>query len=114
MILMAKTGLFFAKADGKYDRREKRFIEEFIAFARQDGEMVADVETIMSEALNRSYTLDEIVKETRQLLDGSFTDVERKAIVQALTAFAETIIQIDGNVAAPEAKNFESWRTAIA
>ena len=88
--LMAKTGLFFASADGDYSDKEKNFID----------------------ATSHTYTLDEIVKETQQLLEG-FSPDEQSAIKKSLKAFVNKVIDADCTRKGVEQENYLAWKKAI-
>ncbi len=92
--LMAKTGLFFASADGDYSDKEKNFIEGFISGIENIG------------------TLDEIVKETQQLLEG-FSPDEQSAIKKSLKAFVNKVIDADCERKSTEQENYLAWKKAI-
>lgn len=112
-MLMAKTGLFFAHADGSYDRREIRFIDEFLASVNQGGDIAvgkAEVERMLAQ----TYTLDGIIAETRQLLASGMGPSEQQAVLQAIASFAESVVEADGRVTTAERTNLDAWKKAFA
>ena len=58
---MAKTGLFFASADGDYSDKEKNFIEGFISGIENIGDIDDELKAKVNDATSHTYTLDEIV-----------------------------------------------------
>jgi len=111
--LMAKTGLFFAHADGTYDDRERQFIEDFVGGIEQIADLDAPTKYAVGDTINHTYTLDEIIDETRQLLDQEFNDQERVAILRAIKSFINRVIRIDGVIHKQEDLNFKAWKQAL-
>ena len=68
--LMAKTGLFFAHCDGDYTDRERDFVEGFLAGIEQIGSVDDEVKNAVLDSVNHTYTLDEVLEETKQLVAG--------------------------------------------
>jgi len=110
--LTAKTGLFFANCDGKYDDKEKDFIEGYIAGLEVIGDIDPQLKENVKASLDKTYTLDEITAETKQLLDG-FNDEEQKQIIMAIDEFIRKLIRIDHRVDAAEKKNYAAWKRAF-
>jgi len=111
--LMAKSGLFFANADGKYDEKEKNFINGFVARLKQGAELTDEAQKEVEGALERTYTLDEIVDDTKTLL-ADFDQKEQLTIKLTLARFIKDVIAADGVEHPAEKKNFEAWVDAIA
>ena len=110
--LMAKTGLFFANADGEYTESEKKFVTDFILGIENIGDMEVGLKAQIMDTVNHSYTLDEIITETNALLEG-FTSQEQKAIRTSLKAFINNVIQADGVRCKAEQENYIAWKKAI-
>lgn len=110
--LMAQTGLFFANVDGKYDSKEKEFIENFIASIEQVGELEPELKADVSDSLNHTYELPAIITATKDLVDG-FSDEERAAILGSIQSFIERVIAIDGEVHPAEEESFKQWKVAF-
>ena len=110
--LMAKTGLFFASADGDYSDKEKNFIEGFISGIENIGDIDDELKTKVNDATSHTYTLDEIVKETQQLLEG-FSPDEQSAIKKSLKAFVNKVIDADCERKSTEQENYLAWKKAI-
>jgi hypothetical protein len=109
--LAAKTGLFFAKADGNYNVREKEFIEGYIAKLEAFGP-VDEVKGSLVNLLEMNPTLDEVISETNAFL-AEFNGFEREMIKATLTGFIQKVIECDGEQCAAETANFEEWKKAI-
>jgi len=109
--LVAKTGLFFAHADGKYDMRERNFIEGFIDKLAAIGP-VDEVKARLESSLHQNYRLEDIVKETKDLL-GHFTPVEQDAIKASLMQFVSNVIEADYVENKAETALFEEWKKAL-
>lgn len=110
--LMAQTGLFFANVDGKYDSKEKEFIENFIASIEQVGELEPELKADVSDSLNHTYELPAIITATKGLVDG-FNEDERAAILGSIESFIERLIAVDGEVHPAEEENFKQWKVAF-
>ena len=109
--LAAKTGLFFAKADGIYSDKEEAFINKFIHKLSAIGP-VDEVKGNLESLLDKDITLDEIVAETNSLL-ADFNGLEKALICGTLVQFVKRVIDADGEQAEIEKKNFEAWKAAI-
>ena len=111
IMLAAKTGLFFAKADGKYDVAEKQFIESFIDKLAAIGP-VDEVKANLEGLLQKNITLEEIDADTDSLL-AEFNGLERMLIRATLTQFVQRVIEADGVKDKKEVEYFEAWKKAI-
>lgn len=109
--LIAKTGLFFANVDGSYDSREKKFIDRFIKKLEKLGP-VDHVKPLLQGTLQETYTLDEIVAETKDLLK-DFNPVEQSAIKMTIEEFVNDVIGADYVANKAERKNFNAWKKAL-
>lgn len=110
--LVAKTGLFFANVDGEYDTKEREFIENFIANIEEVGSIEDELKYDVKDTLNHTYTLDDIVSDTKALIDG-FNDEESDAILKTLNAFVTNVIKADGKVVDEEATTYNEWRAQL-
>ena len=111
IMLAAKTGLFFAKADGNYNVADKQFIESFIDKLAAIGP-VDEVKDSLEGLLQRPLTLDEIEADTDSLLN-EFNGLERMLVRATLTQFVQRVIAADGQKHEKEAELFEAWQKAI-
>lgn len=109
--LVAKTGLFFANADGKYDVKERSFIDGFLNKLSQIGS-VDEIKDELADCLNKTYTLESIVADTKDLLD-DFNPTEQAAIKQTLALFVDQVIDADSMERPIEKQNFDAWKKAI-
>lgn len=109
--LVAKTGFFFAHADGKYDVREKKFINGFIEKLTAVGP-VDDIKAKLESSIDKNYKLEDIVSETKDLLS-HFTPVEQEAIKMTLTQFVTNLINADCVEKKAESALFEQWQKAL-
>lgn len=110
--LMAKTGLFFAHCDGNFGDREQHFINTFLSSILEVGDIDEQLKSDVKDSLNHTYTLDEIVGETRQLVEG-FNDDERKAILFTVGQFIQKVISADERVESQEQENYKKWKEAF-
>jgi hypothetical protein len=109
--LVAKTGLFFAHADGKYDVREKNFIVGFIDKLAAIGP-VEDVKAELENSLQKQYKLEDIVNETKDLLS-YFNPAEQSVIKVTLSQFVTNVINADCVENKKESALFEDWKKAL-
>jgi len=107
----AKTGLFFAKADGIYDVREKKFIEDFIDKLSAVGP-VDDVKAELDSLLAKNDTLDDIIGGTKDLLS-YFAPVDQEVIKDVLRKFVTKVINADFVEKEEETLLFKEWKKAI-
>ncbi len=110
--LVARTGLFFAKADGHYSEREHAFIDAFVAQLALEGSpdearaLVADVE-------HEAITLHQLVADTRALL-GTLPPDQADTVLLMLYAFATDVVNADGTHSPAERQALTQWRQALA
>ena len=107
--LMAKTGVFFAHCDGEFDQREETFIKGFLGGIDQIGDIDEVLRQEVKDTLNHTYTLDGIIEETQQLLEG-FNEDEQKAIITSIYLFIRKVLVADKNLESVEKKNFRLWK----
>jgi hypothetical protein len=110
--LMTKTGLFFANADGCYCQKEEQYISNFLNSMAQIGDLDAHLQEEVNGMLGRKYSLDEILTDTRALVEG-FTNDERAAILNAINGFIGELIRADGHVHPLEEANYKLWKGAF-
>lgn len=110
--LLTKAGLFFAKADGAYDQREKDFIQKFTAKLAEAGGDAAEAQRMVNDYYSTSITLDEVIADTKDLLDDFDAD-DSAAISLMLTGFIEQVINADGVESKPERELYDKWLQAI-
>lgn len=110
--LMAKTGLFFANADGDYSDKEKKFITDFILGIEKVGDLEAELKAQVLDTVNHTYSFDEIVSETRSLLEG-FNQEEQDSIRKSLEAFVNQVITADGSCRKEEQEYYVRWKQTI-
>lgn len=110
--LMAETGLFFANVDGIYQDRERRFIEDYVHGIEEIGDITPEEKQWVYGALDKKYSLDDIIRDTRRLLDG-FEEIERQQILKSMKGFIKKVIKADGHVHPLEHANFLLWKQAF-
>lgn len=110
--LMAKAGLFFANCDGNFAERERDFLESFVGNIEAVGDISDELKAEVKDTLNHTYNLDDIVKETLQLVEG-FNDDERKAILVTTSLFIHKVIIADQKSDSKEMELFEQWQKAV-
>jgi hypothetical protein len=110
--LMAKTGVFFANADGIYLDKEKKYIDNFVSGIEQIGDITPELKGEIYGVLNDKHTLNEVITDTKELLDG-FCEEERQAILKAIKGFINKVIRVDGHVHPLEKENYKLWKQAF-
>jgi len=111
--LMAKTGLFFANADGIYSDREKQYITDYISGIELIGDLDPELKQEVKDSLNSKYTLEEIIQQTRDLVDG-FEPQEKRAILKAIRTFINQVIRADGRVHPLEQESYMVWKRELS
>ncbi len=107
--LMAKTGLFFASADGIYLQRERQYISDFVNGIEQIGSITPELKGEVYGALSTQYKIDEIIRDTNAVLEG-FNKDERRAILASIREFITKVTEADGSVHPLERENFRLWK----
>lgn len=110
--LVAKTGRAFGEVDGYFDADEKNFVNLFVGFLKAHSNFNGDVNEVISKANSSVCTIPQLIEETKVVLADLSAD-QRKATIQSMASFIETVIKKDGNVAPSEARNFEAWKSAL-
>ena len=110
--LTAKAGLFFASCDGDFSAKEVEFIEGYIESIEDVGEIPEELKEEVRDTLNHTYTIDEIIDETKRLVEG-FNEDERKAILFVLRQFILKVIAADGRVKTREVECYDQWIAAV-
>ncbi|MBR6248597.1 MAG: TerB family tellurite resistance protein [Muribaculaceae bacterium] len=110
--LAAKTGLYFACVDGDYDKSEQEFIARYLDRLAEVGD-VSDVRYMIEHATDVPVSMDELVGETRRLLNSLPTPADRQAVTWALYRFIDKVIHVDGVVREPEREAFETWINSL-
>ena len=109
--LVAKTGLFFASADGVYSTRENKFIADFIGKLSEFGP-TDEIDGYLNGLLQKAYTLDDFVAETKDLV-AEFNPTEKTVILYMLKNFAQNVIKSDGLSHPNEEKALKDWEEAL-
>lgn len=110
--LLAKTGVFFGAADGNYDDKERAFVNLFIGFLKVQAHVDGNVEEVVRKATEKSYTIDEIISETKNALAKESADEKAKTLA-SMANFINTIICIDGVEDSDEKKFFDQWKKEL-
>ena len=110
--LMAKSGLFFANCDGEVSIHEKEFIKNFLGSILEVGTIDDGLKNDVNDTLNHTYTLEDIIEETKQLVDG-FNDDERKAILVTISQFVLKVLSKDKRIESLERANYEEWKKRL-
>ena len=108
ILLLAKTGLFFANCDGEYHNSEKRFITDYIQ-AMKDKSVLSDhVERLLLETASHEYTFDETLSGTDKLIEG-FNRFEQQVLVKRIRDFIQKVIEADNCIDKSEERYLEQW-----
>ena len=110
--LLAKSGLFFANCDGEVSDRERKYINTFLGNILEVGDIDDELKNEVEDSLNHTYTLEGIIDETKQLVDG-FNEDERKAILFMLNHFIHKVVSADERVDSRERDNYAKWQQAF-
>ncbi|MBQ7691957.1 MAG: TerB family tellurite resistance protein [Muribaculaceae bacterium] len=111
--LVAKTGLFFASLDGDYSQGERNFIDNYKNRLAQVGP-VSDVQQTFDTIWDHPITLQEVINDTRALLDLLPTAGDKQAVVATLAHYIQQVIWADGNEHPAERDAAIAWLNALA
>ena len=111
--LVAKTGLFFASLDGDYSQGERNFIDNYKNRLAQVGP-VSDVQQTFDTIWDHPITLQEVINDTRTLLDQLPTPGDKQAVVATLAHYIQQVIWADGNEHPAERDAAIAWLNALA
>ena len=112
ILLTAKAGLFFASCDGDFSQKERDFVEGYIASIEEVGEIPSELKEALADTINHTYTLEEIIGDTMNLVEG-FNEDERKAILFTLRQFILKAIASDSRVKEKEVAAYDQWLAAV-
>ena len=110
--LVAKTGLYFSCVDGNYDESERRFIDNYIGQLAAVGD-VSEVKAMLDNAIDKHYTHDEIVADTKALLATFESADDRRAVLLSLYNFIDNVIKADGVEHPAEREALLRWLEAL-
>ncbi len=110
--LMAKTGLYFASCDGNYDQKEKDFLEAYVSGIEVVGAIDEEMKKSVYSAFDKTYSLDEIVGETQEVVEGFDAD-DRDVILSEIQKFINKVIRVDGCVDSKEQEEYKKWKAAF-
>ena len=112
ILLTAKAGLFFASCDGDFSQKERDFVEGYITSIEEVGEIPSELKEALADTINHTYTLEEIIGDTLDLVEG-FNEDERKAILFTLRQFILKAIASDSRVKEKEVAAYDQWLAAV-
>ncbi|MBQ9465939.1 MAG: TerB family tellurite resistance protein [Muribaculaceae bacterium] len=110
--LVAKTGLFFSCVDGQYADSERRFIQNYLDQLAAVGD-ISEVKDLIEGAAKQQITLDEIIADTRRLLDTFDSPDDKRAVMLALYNFVDNVIKADGQEHPAELQAVTQWLEAL-
>lgn len=110
--LVAKTGKAFGALDGCFDTQERSFVNMFIGFLKINTNFDGDVNEVLRKANEDVYTLSQLTEESKALLS-DLPEEKRKATVESMAAFIQSVINSDGTQDYIEMRNLERWKEAL-
>lgn len=111
--VVAKTGLYFSCIDGNYADSERQFIENYINELSQYGGVDDEIKPLLDNPMDKHYTLDEVVADTRDLLESIDSPADRRAIAITLADFIGQVVMADGVERPAEREAFLKWADAV-
>ena len=112
LVLMAKTGVFFAKADGQVDERERKAVSAFLENMNDEMDLMENIQVLTDRYMAQDLTLDDIVGETNAYFEG-YNDFERKSLLNSIAQFIETVISADGIRTLEEKQFYLGWQQRL-
>ncbi len=110
--LVARTGLFFAKADGDYTEREQAFINEYVNQLARDGSP-DEVRALLGDVEHEPVTLDQLIADTQALL-AQLPVADGQMVSLMLYAFINDVVKADGDDCPAEKEALRQWCAALA
>ena len=110
--LVARTGLFFAKADGDYTEREQAFINEYVNQLARDGSP-DEVRSLLGDVEHEPVTLDQLIADTQALL-AQLPVADGQMVSLMLYAFINDVVKADGDDCPAEKEALRQWCAALA
>ena len=110
--LVARTGLYFAKADGNYTEREQAFINAYVEQLAMEGD-AEQAQALVAEATRECITLDSLVADTRSLL-ALLPPTHADMVKLMLYAFINDVVKADGDDCPTEKEALRQWCAALA
>lgn len=112
LILMAKTGIFFAQADGQVDKKEREAISAFLDNMNDEMDLMEDVPALMNRYFSQNLSLDDVVAATNRYLEG-YNEFERKSLLNSVSRFIENVISADGVKSLEEKQFYLGWQQRL-
>lgn len=110
--LCSKTGVFFGGCDGDYSESERNFVSSFLKNLKKEYTIDEETEAMVNGVLEKTYTIEEIIDETNQMLEGLTTD-EKKQVKELLSQFIDAVIKADGVLDPNEIKFYNQWNKSV-
>jgi tellurite resistance protein len=111
-VIIAKTGIFFAKCDGYYDNREQKFISNFLSKLSENNVITDDAKEILENLGNVDIRLDDIIKDTNIFIS-KLGKQEQADFYHCMKDFIEGVINADNITHQKELENYEKWKNKI-
>lgn len=111
-IILARTGVFFAKCDHDYDIKEKSFIKNFLSDFSSQNFITGDVSDIIKKIEKENISIKDIANQTLSFSSKLEKD-EVEPFKQEMTHFIEKMIAADGKVVPEEEANFKVWKQIV-
>lgn len=108
ILLLAKTGLFFANCDGEYSESEKSFITEYIRGMKKQSILSDEVEQLLLDMSGHDISFEEVLADTDRLL-GEFNPTEQQAIAESIRNFIRKVIEADSRLDRNEELYLGRW-----
>lgn len=106
--LIIKIGSLFANCDGKYDCREKRFIENFVCTLKTEMNFSEEQTSMLQSMSGRLFAYDDVMLDTQNMLL-NFDGEDRRNIYNVIQNYIQEVIAADGTFSEEEKLLFEQW-----
>jgi uncharacterized membrane protein YebE (DUF533 family) len=108
MLLIVKVGVYVAKCDGVFSKEERIEIDSFKGEINTSPVVPEQIRRRIDEILNSNILLQEIVMDTKQLLEPQ-SDSSRKELLKFLDNFIQRVVYSDGVYHQKEEEFIVQW-----
>lgn len=113
VMLLAKTGVFFANCDNNYDEKEHSFIIKFTQQMVDNSFMTAKIKEDIEHMNTHSISIDMLIRETEDFIEELLKADEKKIFIELFKEFIEGVISSDKVLHTKESEYFEMWKNSI-
>lgn len=111
-IIMAQTGIYFAKCDNHFAKQEEKIINQFTHNSLENSNDKGNFFNQIQSAINQDIALERLIENTNKFLS-SLQEKEAANYKKILFEFVEKIIKADNKIDNAEVMFYEVWSKQI-